>query len=131
MASLASQALTPAFAVANCCLPLSRYHTGSLGTDVDGFWDFWYFHPCWAHVPPAPVLLRSWWCVSGPSRHRCPRPLVVLDLCFQNILSSHASGRCQGLSFLDWVRCSRSGQRRAKSESPDFGLGMANWSCVL
>lgn len=92
----------------------------------------WHFHPSWACVPPAPVVLRAPVGVGAIPSRRSPRPLAwYCNLCFQNLLSSHSSGRCQDVLSLDWTRSSRSGQRRVKSETPDFGLGMANWSCVL
>lgn len=60
-----------------------------------------------------PGLLR----VSGQS-FSCRFPWYC-TLCFQNLLSSHSSGRCQDVLSLDWTRSSRSRQRRAKSETPD------------
>lgn len=52
-------------------------------------------------------------------------------ICLSNFFSSCSSGKWQGVLSLGWTRCSRSGQRRAKSETPDFGLGVASWSCVF
>lgn len=45
--------------------------------------------------------------------------LSIAICAFQNLLSSHSSGRCQDVLSLDWTRSSRSRQRRAKSETPD------------
>lgn len=93
----------------------------------------WHFSPSWACTPPAPALLGAPGGVGAfPSgvRFLGLRPggsLCASRISFLPILQEGA----RMFMSLDWTRSSRSGQRRAKSETPDFGLGMPRWSRVL
>uniref|UniRef100_A0A480FNV8 Uncharacterized protein n=1 Tax=Sus scrofa TaxID=9823 RepID=A0A480FNV8_PIG len=77
--------------------------------------------PACLRLPPPRC---SCWCGGNPLRHRFPPPLARIAICAFRISSLPVlqEGVRTFLS-LDWTRSSRSGQRRAKSKTPDFGLG--------
>lgn len=74
--------------------------------------------PSGAHTPPAPALLGAPIAGEAIPSGAGFLGLWYCNLYLQNLLSSHSSGHCQDALSL-WTRSSRSGQRRAKSETPD------------